>query len=106
MLTVSADNIHTICMQGSDITACDNSCFSVLLWATAFLLVDQVKELVEKGVDVHINQSDSLNVQTSQSDWAAGLQPLHVAARVGSKELCELFLNAGAIVSVLVVKCL
>ena len=74
----------------------------MLLWATAFLLVDQVKELVERGVNVHTDQSDSLNVQTSQSHWAAGLQPLHVAARVGSRELCELFLNAGGIVSMLV----
>ena len=36
---------------------------------------------------------------TNQSDWATGLQPLHTAARVGLKELCELFLNSGAIVS-------
>ena len=83
-------------------SACDNSCFSVLLWATAFLLVDRVKELVEKGADVQIDQSDSLNVQTSQSHWTAGLQPLHAAARAGSKELCELFLNSGAIVSMIV----
>ena len=83
-------------------SACDNSCFSVLLWATAFLLVDRVKELVEQGTDVQIDQSDSLNVQTSQSHWTAGLQPLHAAARVGSKELCELFLNSGAIVSMIV----
>ena len=72
----------------------------MLLWATAFLLVDRVKEFVEKGVKVQIDQLDNFDVQSSQSDWAAGLQPLHVAARVGSKELCELFLNAEATVSV------
>jgi len=66
---------------------------------TAFLLVDRVKELLEKGVNVHNDQSDCHHVQTNQSDWAAGLQPLHTAARVGLKELCELFLNSGAIVS-------
>ena len=87
-------------IQDVDIGACDNSCYSVLLWATAFLLVDQAKGLVEKGVTVHNDQSESYNVQTSQSDWATGLQPLHAAARVGLKELCELFLNAGAIVSI------
>ena len=72
----------------------------MLLWATAFLLVDRAKELLEKGVAVHIDQSESYNVQTSQSDWAAGLQPLHAAAQVGLRELCELFLHAGSIVSV------
>ena len=61
--------------------------------------MDRAKELVGKGMKVHNDQSDSFNVQTSQSDWAAGLQPLHAAARGGLKELCELFLNAGAIVS-------
>ena len=74
----------------------------MLLWATAFLLVDRVKELVEKGADVQIDQSNSLNVQTGQSHWATGLQPLHTAARMGSKELCELYLSSGAIVSVVI----
>jgi len=88
-------------VQGVDVTAVDDMCFSVLLWATAFLRSELAKQLVEKGVDVHIDQSDSSRVQTSQSDWIAGLQPIHVAARVGSKELCEVFLNNGAIVSVI-----
>ena len=74
-------------------------CFSVLLWAAAFLRTELAKQLVEKGVDVHLDQSDSSHVQTSQSDWIVGLQPIHVAARVGSKELCEVFLDNGAIVS-------
>ena len=74
-------------------------CFSLLLWAAAFLRIKLAKQLIEKDVDVHIDQSDSCSVQTSQSDWIVGLQPIHVAARVGSKELCEVFLNNGAIVS-------
>ncbi|XP_065905950.1 inversin-like isoform X2 [Dysidea avara] len=95
----NSDVIDLLVSKGVDVSAVDDMCFSVLLWAAAFLRTELAKQLVEKGVDVHLDQSDSSHVQTSQSDWIVGLQPIHVAARVGSKELCEVFLDNGAIVN-------
>ena len=87
-------------LKDADLTMVDGFCFSVLLWATAFLRIELAKQLVGKDVAVHLDQSDSSHVQTSDSDWIVGLQPIHVAARVGSTELCDVFLNNGAMVSV------